>query len=91
MEQKTYKQCQSCGMPLQNKSGDHRATEADGSKSNMYCNLCYKDGQFITPNMTLDEMKVIVDNALKEKGWIKPLRWLAKMQLPRLERWKAAK
>lgn len=88
MDQKVYKQCQSCGMPLQGRQGDQRGTEADGSKSNKYCHLCYKDGGFCNPNMTLDEMKDITENALKEKGWIKPLRMLALWQLPSLKRWK---
>jgi hypothetical protein len=80
------KQCQSCGMPLKN--GELSGSEKDGSKSLKYCNLCYKDGAFCDPDLTLDQMKTKVDTALKEKGWIKPLRWFAKLQLPRLERWK---
>lgn len=83
---KEYKQCQSCGMPM--KEGKFAGTEKDGSKSKMYCELCYKDGAFISPDMTLDEMKAICDTALKEKGWWKPLRWMAAKQLPSLERWK---
>lgn len=86
MEQKFYKQCQSCGMPL--KDGQVSGTEADGTKSLMYCELCYKDGHFITEDMTLDQMKKIVDDALKEIGWIWPMRKLALMQIPSLKRWK---
>lgn len=82
------KQCQSCGMPLQTKkAGDCRGTEADGSKSEKWCSLCYKDGAFIGADCTLDEMKVIVDKALKEKGSGRIMRWMARKQLPRLERW----
>lgn len=80
------RQCQSCGMPLKN--GELSGTEMDGSKSKMYCHLCYQNGEFVTPNMTLEEMKVITDNALKEKGWIKPLRLISIWQLPTLKRWK---
>lgn len=83
---KFSKQCQSCGMPMQD--GEVAGTQADGSKSLKYCSLCYENGRFITPDMTLDEMKKIVDDALKEKGWMWPLRWMAKSQLPSLERWK---
>ncbi len=86
MEQKFYKQCQSCGMPL--KDGAASGTEADGSKCLMYCNLCYANGQFIDPEMTLDQMKKICDDALKKKGWIKPLRLMSAWQLPTLKRWK---
>lgn len=86
------RQCQSCGMPLQTrKSGDCRGTEADGSMSEKWCKLCYVNGAFVGPDCTLDEMKAIVDKALKEKGSSRLFRWLALSQLPRLERWKGAK
>ena len=83
------KQCQSCGMPLQTrKAGDCRGTEADGSKSEMWCKLCYQDGAFYTPNCSLEEMREIVDDALKENGSGKLMRWLAQKQLHSLKRWK---
>lgn len=89
MEQQQFaKQCQSCGMPLED--GKHAGTEVDGSSSVDYCKLCYTNGAFITPDMTLDEMKLVVDNALKEKGWWFPLRWAAKSQLKSLKRWQKA-
>ena len=83
------RQCQSCGMPLlTKKAGDCRGTEVDGSKSEKWCSLCYRNGEFVTPNMSIDEMALIVDDALKqEKVWF-PLRFLAKRQLPKLERWR---
>ena len=36
--------CQSCGMEL---NDDNAGTEANGGKSEDYCNKCYKDGKFI--------------------------------------------
>ena len=76
-------------MPLQTKkAGDCRGTEADGSKSDKWCSLCYSDGKFLSPNMSLSEMTAIVDDALRrEKVWL-PMRYMAKRQLPRLERWR---
>lgn len=77
-------------MPLQTKkAGDCRGTEADGSKSEKWCSLCYQDGSFIGPECTLDEMKQIVDKALQEQGSGKLMRWMAAKQLPKLERWHA--
>lgn len=73
-------------MPL---DGTNNGTEKDGSKSEKYCNLCYKDGKFIDPDMTLDKMKEITDQALKEKGWGWLRRKLAVGYLNRLERWKS--
>ena len=83
------KQCQSCGMPLHTKrAGDCRGTERDGSKSEKWCSLCYVNGEFVSPNMSLVEMTKIVDDALRrEKVWL-PMRYMAKRQLPRLERWR---
>lgn len=84
------KQCQSCGMPLQTKkAGDCRGTEADGSKSEKWCVLCYENGAFIAGECTLGEMQTIVDNALKEQGSSKLFRWLAIKGIPRLERWRS--
>lgn len=84
------KQCQSCGMPLQTtKAGDCRGTENDGTKSEEWCLLCYKDGAFITPDCTLEQMKQIVDDALIENGSGRIMRWMARMQLSHLKRWKS--
>lgn len=82
------RQCQSCGMPLQTKKvGDCRGSESDGSKSEKWCKLCFEGGLFINPECTLEEMKEIVDSALMEQGSGRLMRWMAKKQLPKLERW----
>lgn len=78
-------------MPLITKNGDCRGTEEDGSKSETYCSLCYANSAFIGGDCTLEQMTQIVDNALKEKGWNPVMRWFARKQLPRLERWKHKK
>ena len=83
------KQCQSCGMPLQtDKAGDCRGTEPDGTKSEKWCSLCYQNGAFLNPDCTVDQMKDIVDNALKEQKSGFVMRKMALMQIPTLERWK---
>jgi hypothetical protein len=76
-------------MPLQTKkTGDHRGTEKNGSKSEKWCNLCYENGVFIGASCTLEEMKKIVDDALVKNGSGRLMRWMAQKQLPHLERWK---
>ncbi len=76
-------------MPLAGKkSGDIRGTEANGSESDKWCNLCYENGTFIGGDCTLDEMRQIVDDALRQKGSGRIMRWMAQKQLPHLERWK---
>lgn len=84
------KQCQSCGMPLETKkAGDCRGTEKDGSKNDKWCSMCYENGEFKQPDISLDQMKQIVDDALVENGSGRIMRWMAKKQLPSLERWKS--
>lgn len=46
--------CQSCGMPMGD-TKDLYGTEADGSKSNDYCQYCYTQGAF-TVNCSMEEM-----------------------------------
>lgn len=76
-------------MPLQTKrAGDCRGTEADGNKSDKWCSLCYSDGRFVNPDCSLAEMITIVDDALKrQKSWF-GVRWMARRQIPTLERWR---
>jgi hypothetical protein len=84
---KVYKNCQSCGMPLKNdeKGG---GTEADGSRSNMYCSHCYQDGKFYRPDMTAAEMQQLVKGKLKEMGFPGIVAWFFTTNIPRLKRWK---
>ena len=77
-------------MPLHtDAAGDCRGSEVDGSKSEKWCSLCYRNGAFIDPTCTLPDMLQIVDKALQDNGSSKALRWMAAKQLPTLERWKA--
>ena len=85
-----FKQCQSCGMPLQTeRAGDCLGSEKNWSKSSKWCKLCYVDGAFVNPDCTLDEMKEIVEKALKEQGEGIIMRKMARSQIPRLDRWRA--
>ncbi len=65
--------------------------ESDGTKSKTYCSLCYKDGKFVGEDRTVGQMQDIVERAMKEKGFSWFPRKLARMQIPRLARWKQAK
>ncbi|HMT01313.1 MAG TPA: zinc ribbon domain-containing protein [Candidatus Absconditabacterales bacterium] len=81
------RQCQSCGMPFDQDS-EKGGTEKDGSKSTMYCSLCYKDGKFCRPDATVKGMQELVWEKMKEKGFRRPMRMMAWYQIPRLKRWK---
>ena len=83
----TQKNCQSCGMPMKRdeKGG---GTNADGSKSKMYCSHCYDNGKFTSPYMTVGEMKIRVKEKLKEFGFPGFLAGFFTKNIPKLDRWK---
>lgn len=81
------KVCQSCGMPLK-KDVKKGGTNKDGTKSKTYCSHCYNDGVFIDQDITLDEMKVIYVDKMKEMGFPRFIGKLFSMSLKNLERWK---
>jgi hypothetical protein len=82
----TYKNCQSCGMPM---SRDEKGggTNADGSKSTMYCSHCWASGKFTMPDLTVDQMQDRVRAKLKEFGIPGPLGWFFTRKVPKLARW----
>ena len=83
----TYKNCQSCGMPMKRdeKGG---GTNADDSTSVMYCSHCYQQGKFTIPDITLDQMKERVKQKIKEFGFPGFLAGLFTRNIHKLERWK---
>ncbi len=84
----TYKNCQSCSMPM-SKDEKGGGTNADGSKSTMYCSHCWADGKFTLPDITVDQMQHLVRAKLKEFGVPGPLGWFFARKVPNLARWKA--
>ena len=86
--EKEYKMCQSCGMPFKNdpKGG---GTNADGSKSKMYCSLCYENGKFTQPDITAEEMQAFVKGKLRKLGAIHKLfAGFFASGTPKLARWR---
>lgn len=86
MEQ-TYRNCQSCGMPLK-KDEKGGGTNADGSRSAKYCSHCYQDGRYTTPDITVDGMQELVRGKMREMGFPSLLGWFFTRGIPRLERWR---
>lgn len=84
---KVYKNCQSCGMPL-NKDENGGGTEANGEKSTMYCSHCYVNGNFTLPDITVDEMKERVIGKLTEMKFPKFVAKFFTRNIHKLERWK---
>lgn len=86
MKLETY--CQSCGMQLDNP--DLQGTEKDGSKSDEYCKYCYRNGDFINPNMTLKEMTSLVITQMEKMNIDSKIIDKVLSALPNLKRWKAS-
>ena len=80
------KMCQSCALPFNEEHARFISTEPDGSRS-IYCNMCYRDGKFTEPEITMDGMieKVvpILGKAIGEEEARKEMAAV----LPTLERW----
>ena len=74
-------------MPLQT-TRDCRGSEADGTRSGLWCSLCYQNGEFVDPDCTVEQMQALVDRVLQEKGSNRVFRWMATSQIPRLARWR---
>lgn len=79
--------CQSCGMPL--KKDTDKGTEADGSRSQKYCQFCYKKGEFTWKDATAEQMRTYCMGILtKDRHWPSFLARLATNGIPKLERWR---
>lgn len=85
--EKTYKNCQSCGMPMK-KDPKGGGTNPDGSINKMYCSKCYNGGKFINPDMTMGQMQELVKGKLKEMGFPGFMAGFFTKGIPNLERWK---
>lgn len=79
--------CQSCGMPLG--EGFH-GTNSDQSANNDYCKLCYRNGKFIQPELTVHDMiKLSINNMTTELHFpLEKAEDLANSVIPRLRRWR---
>lgn len=63
-------------------------TNADGSKSTMFCSHCYEGGKFKYPDITAIQMQELVKGKLKEMGFPGFLAgWFSK-GVPKLARWR---
>ena len=74
-------------MPLK-KDSKGGGTNSDGSKNNMYCSHCFENGEFLQPDITLEEMETLVKENLKKMGMPGFIAKLLTMGTAKLERWK---
>lgn len=73
-------------MPLK-KDTNHGGSNADGSKSEMYCSHCYENGQFTRQGITASEMQEIVVEKMKSMGIPGFIAKIFTKGIPKLERW----
>ena len=81
-----HKNCQSCGMPLK-RDEQGGGTNADGSKSTMYCSHCYQNGAFVLPDISVTEMQQRVREKIIEFGMPGFLAGIFTRRIPKLARW----
>ncbi|MDQ7982632.1 MAG: zinc ribbon domain-containing protein [Spiroplasma sp.] len=64
-ENKEYKKCQSCAMPITKEK--NKGTNDDNTLSTKYCFHCYQDGKFTQPHLNCEEMQQISLNFFKKE------------------------
>ncbi len=87
MEPKLF--CQSCTLPIDDATS--KGTEKDGSLSNEYCKYCYQQGIFTTEDMSVEKMKTIIEQQMKNRHIPENIIHLSLNMLPQLKRWNKAK
>lgn len=74
-------------MPIK-KDPKKGGTNSDGSKSSMYCSLCYANGEFLNPEIdSVEKMQAFVKEKLKSMGFPGFLAGIFTKGIPRLKRW----
>lgn len=73
-------------MPL-SKDPNGGGTEADGTRSTMYCGHCYVDGKFTRPDITVQQMIELVKGRMKEMHIPGFLSYFMVRNIPKLKRW----
>jgi hypothetical protein len=89
LSMKAYKNCQSCGMPI-SKDENGGGTEKNGERCLKFCSHCYENGEFVLPNISLNEMKNQVEIKIIEFGLPKFMAKFFTRNIHKLERWKNA-
>jgi radical SAM superfamily enzyme len=82
-----HARCQSCGMPL---GEGFYGTNADGSKNEEYCKMCFENGAFTEPDLKLQEMiKKSVRHMMNHlKMEEEQAEVMANAMIPPLKRWR---
>ena len=79
--------CQSCGMPFDEAHSEFIARDMHGSDS-IYCTFCYRDGKFLYPDATVEDMVEMGVPYLAQKVGEESAREHLSAFIPTLIRWK---
>ena len=85
------KHCQSCGMPMCGEAV--YGTNADGSKSEDYCEHCFANGKFTGDDCTMEQMiEECIPYVIEDKPNMSEddVRKMLQEFMPTLKRWKSA-
>jgi hypothetical protein len=63
-------------------------TNADGSKSTMYCSYCFENGEFIYKGTNVNDFQEYCKQKMIEGGHSRFISWLFTRGMKRLSRWK---
>lgn len=82
--------CQRCGMPLV-KPEDFGSARG-GMRINDYCQYCFREGAFVTPDITKQQMIELCVKMMAERGVMPETQARAMMTevIPQLKRWRSA-
>ncbi|MCC3381443.1 zinc ribbon domain-containing protein [Paenibacillus farraposensis] len=81
--------CQSCGMPLEHE--EQYGTDAQHAKTDEYCKYCYKEGVFVQPDLTMEEMiQQCVPILVREGMQAEEADTMLRNYLPNLKRWRSS-
>ena len=78
--------CQSCCMPLD--KPEVFGTNADGGRNDLYCHYCFQNGDFTTPDITMEEMLEKCVGIMEQMGLPQEIIEGTKAYFPQLQRWK---
>ena len=87
MQMPTGPICQSCSMPMENP--EVLGTNPDGSKSEDYCHLCFQNGTFTDPDMSMEQMMDLVTGVLVTQMHMPEVqaKGMTTTTIPTLKRW----
>ncbi len=75
-------------MPFK-KDPENGGTEKEGERSKKYCSYCYKNGEFLNPEInTPQKMQKFCMEMMNKSNMPKFVAWIFTRSIPKLERWK---